>query len=426
LSPSGNAFDCAIRSVMLFGPVAGLAITTIPTSISLATGARSRSRSGAVEFGRCGLISRAPVAPTPSVSPSGGDFATVTRPSETPAPVLFSTTTVLPVRSLNPLAIARAMPSAEAPGANGTMMRMDFCGGWARVTAGDSTSANSRNQPRCSIVRLRYPIGAADVTSNAGAAPRNEHASKRPRWSRPLQHARWLAKSDVPALDLLGQLLDQVGDLLELGMQGERAAEGVERVLVVADLLQDHAESGKRAEVARLALEHFVDVGERAGEILLREIDRGAPVPGFDVLGPNVDDGGEQLDREIVVLALHRGLDAAHQQVAGVAAGGDPQRPDAVLDELGALFRGRDLERLEQLVEIELGVAGLGTRQVGRGLDQLGRLAAAGRGRVGLLRGCARRGSHQQRRQENGAESLTHRRESNPPAWRRKGGIASK
>src|SRR5262249_29552751 len=219
-----------------------------------------------------------------------------------------------------------------------------------------------------------------------------------------------VGESDIAPVDLLGQLLDQVGDLLKLGMDRESAAEGLERMLVVAEFLQDHAEPGERPEVARLALEHFVDIGQRTGEILLREINGGAPVPGFDVIGPNVDNGVEQLDREVVVLAVHRGLDAAHQQVTGVAAGRDPERPDAVLDELGALLRGRDFERLEQLVEIELGITGLGARQVGRWLDQLGRLAAAGRGRVAFLRGCGRRGSHQQGRQENGAESLSHAR----------------
>src|SRR5262249_49963835 len=96
--------------------------------------------------------------------------------------------------------------------------------------------------------------------------------------------------------------------------------------------------------------------------------------------------------------------------VTGVAAGRDPERPDAVLDELGALLRGRDFERLEQLVEIELGITGLGARQVGRWLDQLGRLAAAGRGPGAFLRRCGGLGRHQQGGQENGAESLSHAR----------------
>ena len=139
---------------MVFGPVVGLATTTTPTSISLATGVSSRSRSGAVEPGRFGLISSAPVAPMPSVSPSGGDFASASSPSEPPAPVLFSMTTVLPIAAPSPLPIARAMPSAEAPGANGTMMRMVFCD---CASAGpDSTSIASKTARLNSISPSRH------------------------------------------------------------------------------------------------------------------------------------------------------------------------------------------------------------------------------------------------------------------------------
>ena len=52
-------------------------------------------------------------------------------------------------------------------------------------------------------------------------------------------------------------------------MDGERAAEGVERALVVAKLLQDDAEPRERAEMARLARQHLADVGKRPAEILL-------------------------------------------------------------------------------------------------------------------------------------------------------------
>src|SRR5579862_7501272 len=47
--------------------------------------------------------------------------------------------------------------------------------------------------------------------------------------------------SDVAALDLFGQRLDGVGDIFEVGVDGERLAVGVQRVLVVADLLQHQA-----------------------------------------------------------------------------------------------------------------------------------------------------------------------------------------
>ena len=66
-------------------------------------------------------MTSAPVAANVSVSPSGGALDTAIRPSVPPAPALFSMTTVLPSRAPSSGAMARAMPSAEAPGANGTM-----------------------------------------------------------------------------------------------------------------------------------------------------------------------------------------------------------------------------------------------------------------------------------------------------------------
>ena len=41
--------------------------------------------------------------------------------------------------------------------------------------------------------------------------------------------------SDVPPVDLVGQLLDQIGNALQVRMHGERAAEHFQRVLVVAE-----------------------------------------------------------------------------------------------------------------------------------------------------------------------------------------------
>jgi hypothetical protein len=83
----------SIMSLMDFGPVDGFATRTRATSISLATGASSRNRSGPGLLGKLGLSSSAPVAPTPSVSPSGADFASICRPSTPPAPARCSTTT---------------------------------------------------------------------------------------------------------------------------------------------------------------------------------------------------------------------------------------------------------------------------------------------------------------------------------------------
>src|SRR6266568_7676501 len=113
-------------------------------------------------------------------------------------------------------------------------------------------------------------------------------------WERHAISAR--KSSDIAPFDLFGQLLDQVGNALKVGMHGKRAAEGVERMLVVAELLEDHAQAGQRPEMAWLALEHLLDVGDRSVEIPLHIINGRTPVPGLDVVRPDVDDGGQKLD----------------------------------------------------------------------------------------------------------------------------------
>ena len=57
-------------------------------------------------------------------------------------------------------------------------------------------------------------------------------------------------------------------------MHGERAAEGVKRV--VAELLQGYPQARQRAEMAWLARQHLVDVAAAPKSFLLVE-DRGAP-----------------------------------------------------------------------------------------------------------------------------------------------------
>src|SRR5262245_31025862 len=90
---------------------------------------------------------------------------------------------------------------------------------------------------------------------------------------------RAIRLSNVAAVDLIGELLDQVGNALEPGMDGQRAPIGFERVLLVADLLQNDAEPGQRAEVARLARQHLMEIRDCVAEFLLGEIDGGTPVP---------------------------------------------------------------------------------------------------------------------------------------------------
>src|ERR1700733_5279554 len=50
------------------------------------------------------------------------------------------------------------------------------------------------------------------------------------------------ARSDVAALDLFAQGLDQFRHLFEIRVDGERFAESVECALFVAEILHDHAE----------------------------------------------------------------------------------------------------------------------------------------------------------------------------------------
>ncbi len=102
-------------------------------------------------------------------------------------------------------------------------------------------------------------------------------------------------------------------------MDGERAPERIERILVVPDLLQDDAKARQRTKVARLTGQHLVDVGDGAREVLPQIEDGGAPVPRLQVIRPEIDDGVEQLDGEVVVLALGGGPHTAHQQIGSIA-----------------------------------------------------------------------------------------------------------
>src|SRR5580700_1618317 len=81
---------------------------------------------------------------------------------------------------------------------------------------------------------------------------------------------------DIAPLDLLGQRLHHVGDVLEMRIDRQRLAVGFERVLVVADVLQDEAKARPGTEVTRLERQHFADVGERVAVIVFQIIDGGA------------------------------------------------------------------------------------------------------------------------------------------------------
>src|ERR1700692_5141524 len=55
--------------------------------------------------------------------------------------------------------------------------------------------------------------------------------------TRPATRETQQRQSDIPPLDLLGQRLHHIGDVLEMRIDRQRLAVGFERVLVVADVL---------------------------------------------------------------------------------------------------------------------------------------------------------------------------------------------
>src|SRR5262249_58083546 len=113
-------------------------------------------------------------------------------------------------------------------------------------------------------------------------------------------------------------------------MNGECTPERIEGMLVIAELLQDDSESRKRAEMARLARQHFVDIGERAAELFFRVVDGRAAIPRLGEVRPDVDDGGQQPDRKLEVLAVRRAFGPAHQQIGRVPSGTAAELPQTV------------------------------------------------------------------------------------------------
>ena len=74
-------------------------------------------------------------------------------------------------------------------------------------------------------------------------------------------------------------------------MNWECTAERIKGAFIVAKLLQDDAEARKRTEMARLARQHFMDIGKRAAKFLFRIVDGCTPVPRLGEIRPYVDDG---------------------------------------------------------------------------------------------------------------------------------------
>jgi hypothetical protein len=119
-----------------------------------------------------------------------------------------------------------------------------------------------------------------------------------------------------------------------------------------------------------LADQDLADVIQRTGVVVLQVIQRGAPVPCLDIIGAQLDDGIQELQRYIDLLGVHRRLGARHQERRGVARGFHPQRPDPRLDMLGAGLVRRGLERAEQEIQ-PAGAVGADLRKLARRFRQL-------------------------------------------------------
>src|SRR5262245_61574908 len=92
------------------------------------------------------------------------------------------------------------------------------------------------------------------------------------------------SNSDIATFNLFLQGLHEIGNAFHSRIDGERAAVNIKRVLVVADLLQDQAKSRQRAEMARFALEHLADIGQRAAIVFLHVEDGSPPVPALNIV----------------------------------------------------------------------------------------------------------------------------------------------
>jgi len=91
-------------------------------------------------------------------------------------------------------------------------------------------------------------------------------------------------------------------------MDLKRPAEHFERLLLLAELLQDHAETRQGAEMAGLAAQHLTDVLHRLAELLAHVMNGGAAVPGLDIVRLELDDGVEELKGEVELVGVGRGL----------------------------------------------------------------------------------------------------------------------
>src|SRR5712691_11129791 len=112
-------------------------------------------------------------------------------------------------------------------------------------------------------------------------------------------------RAPAPPHDQRFQLLDRALHPLEVGIDRERAAEILQRLLRLVEPQVDLAVARERTEVLRVAPDDFVAVLERAPVFAGEVVRRRALVPAFSEVGFQLDDAGEGRDRFGEPLSAH-------------------------------------------------------------------------------------------------------------------------
>src|SRR5215470_9884252 len=244
---------------------------------------------------------------------------------------------------------------------------MSTIGSCSSATAGPNSStcsrppATSTRRPAAGWLASIHAVAKAVIaalTLSAAAAKRKMimPALKKPMPGVPAGHAKPSTKrinmSDFPPLDLFLQRLDLLVHPLKARIDLERLAIGVERVLVVTDVLHDEAKARQRPEMPRLAGQHLADIGNRIHVVSLQEINRGAAVPCLSEVRLDLDDGTEHANCEIVFFVVGCLFGAAHQQVRRFVAGPCPHCPDMILNCLCTGVIRRGFQCAEQKIDV--------------------------------------------------------------------------
>src|SRR5262249_28207871 len=98
-----------------------------------------------------------------------------------------------------------------------------------------------------------------------------------------------------------------LGVLLGSGCEGvnfEQASISLEGTLLLADLLEDVRQRFERAEMIRVESERPAQIAQRPLDLVLRVEDLDPLTPDLGIVGRKIDDGIEELERELRLLLV--------------------------------------------------------------------------------------------------------------------------